>query len=64
MTLGTMPPTEEHHGLPFLLDVDVQQANVPPTTIGATLDVVELLHERETAAFEAMITNKTRDLFQ
>ena len=47
----------------FLLDLDVIQAFPEPVDIGTTLRVVNDLHDRENKAFEALITDKSREQF-
>jgi len=47
----------------FVLDFDLLRSFDVPTDVTATLAVLELLRTRERAAFEAMITDATRNLF-
>lgn len=47
----------------FLLDLDVIWEATVPLTIDAALAKVDDLHEREGIAFEALITDKTREVF-
>lgn len=49
----------------FLLDLDLSFVPESPVPISTGVyDIVESLHEREGSAFEAMITDATRELFQ
>jgi len=47
----------------FLLDLDVIHEPSSPQSIDGIMDVVNDLHAREGAAFEAIITDKSRGLF-
>jgi uncharacterized protein (TIGR04255 family) len=57
--LGSEPPGEPA----FLLDLDVIWEDAQPLELKAALEKAELLHELEGAAFEALITDKVRELF-
>lgn len=49
----------------FLLDLDLSWAAPEPVPLtGGVQDVIEGLHDREGTAFEAMITDATRELFR
>jgi uncharacterized protein (TIGR04255 family) len=47
----------------LLLDLDVVWEGTTPLDISAALEKVDDLHEREGDAFEALITDKTREVF-
>lgn len=47
----------------YLLDLDVIWEGTAPLEISAALEKVDLLHQREGEAFEALITDKTREVF-
>jgi uncharacterized protein (TIGR04255 family) len=54
---------EESDVMSILLDLDVSRSLVVPASDPTLWDMLEDLHERETDAFEACITNHTRELF-
>lgn len=57
-TVNPVPP----HGSSFLLDIDVAwDANLVPTA--EIITKVNVLHEREGRAFEALITDDARRVF-
>ncbi len=47
----------------FVLDLDVSWEGAESLPIGVAMSQVELLHEREGTAFEATITDATREVF-
>jgi uncharacterized protein (TIGR04255 family) len=64
ITLANVPHdvAKEHA---FFLDLDLWSNPTEPMLLSEEVfKVIELLHDRESKAFEAMITNKTRELFR
>lgn len=49
--------------LAFLLDLDLVWSSADSLAVDAALEKVDMLHERAGTAFEALITDKTREVF-
>lgn len=64
ITLATVQHDKDGESA-FLLDLDLSwNAPEPVPLTGRVYDVIDSLHDREGSAFEAMITDSTRGLFQ
>ena len=61
LSQGSVGAPLDHVG--FLLDLDVIWENAEPVTRDATLETVADLRARERAAFETVITDRARELF-
>ena len=61
LSQGSIDATANHVG--FLLDLDVTQEIPETVDQPEALAIAENLRERERVAFEAVITNKARELF-
>ena len=62
VTQATLVPTEPRTA-EFLLDIDTLWDKEPVADSAKILQVVDQLHEIEGAAFEALITDEARGLF-
>jgi uncharacterized protein (TIGR04255 family) len=62
VTHATQPSTDESR-CEFLLDIDVAWEASEPRPIDSAMDLADDLRNRERAAFEALITDETRRLF-
>lgn len=62
LTFGSAHSEQEGEAT-FLLDVDVIWEGAEPAAIAGAMDIVEDLRGRERNAFEALITNELREIF-
>lgn len=62
LSQGFLPPSSDK-SRPLLLDIDVIWGGSKPATLDSSMAKVEELHAREKRSFEAIITDKSRELF-
>ncbi len=62
LSQGVLPPSSDK-SIPLLLDIDVIWGSVEPATLDFSMDKIKELHARERRSFEAVITDKSRELF-
>lgn len=62
LSQGFLPPSSDKSS-PFLLDIDVIWGSVKPATLDSSMAKIKELHAREKKSFEAIITDKSRELF-